>query len=123
MYADDEVLGFLDIRPVTRGHTLLIPRSHAANLAELDPAIGGKLFVAGQRLAAAMRASAIAADGVNLVVNDGRAAMQTVFHSHLHVVPRHHGDKLSFAKGFVMRRDSNPDETAEMIRAGVAALR
>lgn len=122
VYADDDVLGFLDIRPVTRGHTLLVPRSHAANLAELDPVMGGKLFMAGQRLAAAMRASRIAADGVNLLVNDGRAAMQTVFHSHLHVVPRHHGDKLSFAKGFVVRRDSNPDETAEMIRAAVAAL-
>ncbi|NMO03754.1 HIT family protein [Gordonia sp. TBRC 11910] len=123
VYADDDVLGFLDIRPVTRGHTLLIPRTHAANLAELDPEIGARVFKAGQRLAAAMRASKIAADGVNLLVNDGRAAMQTVFHSHLHVVPRHDGDKLSFAKGLVVRRDPNPDETAAMIRAGVAALR
>lgn len=122
VYSDDDVLGFLDIRPVTRGHTLLIPRTHAADLAALDPQMAGRVFQAGQRLAAAMRASKIAADGVNLLVNDGRAAMQTVFHSHLHVVPRHHGDKLSFAKGLVVRRDPNPDETAEIIRAGVAAL-
>lgn len=122
VYTDDDVVGFLDIRPVTRGHTLLVPRAHAAHLAELDPAVGGRLFMAGQRLAAALRASPLAADGVNLLVNDGRAAMQTVFHTHLHVVPRHHGDKLSFAKGLVVRRDPNPDETAQMVRAAVAAL-
>ncbi|MFW0790080.1 HIT family protein [Gordonia sp. CPCC 205333] len=122
VYADDDVLGFLDIRPLARGHTLLIPRGHASNLAELDPEMGGKLFMAGQRLGAALRASRIAADGVNLLVNDGRAAQQTVFHTHLHVIPRHSGHKISFATGLLVRRDSNPDETAEMIRAGVAAL-
>lgn len=122
VYSDDDVVGFLDIRPVTRGHTLLIPRTHASNMGELDPELAGKVFIAGQRLCAAMRASELAADGVNLLVNDGRAAMQTVFHTHLHVVPRHTGDKLSFAKGLVVRRDPNPDETAEIIRAGVAAL-
>jgi diadenosine tetraphosphate (Ap4A) HIT family hydrolase len=63
---------------------------------------------------------AVGADGVNLLVNDGRAAMQTVFHTHLHVVPRHNGDKLSFAKGLVVRRDPNPDETAELIRGALA---
>ncbi len=119
VYSDDTVIGFLDIRPVTRGHTLLVPRGHSARLADLDPEIGGRLFAAGQRVAAAMRSGALAADGVNLVVNDGRAAFQTVFHTHLHVVPRHDGDKLSFAKGLVMRRDPNPDETAEILRAAL----
>ncbi|MGK2320967.1 HIT family protein [Gordonia rhizosphera] len=119
VYSDETVIGFLDIRPVTRGHTLLVPRDHSARLADLDPEIGGRLFAAGQRVAAAMRSGALAADGVNLVVNDGRAAFQTVFHTHLHVVPRHDGDKLSFAKGLVVRRDPNPDETAEILRAAL----
>ncbi len=119
VYSDDNVVGFLDIRPVMRGHTLLVPRAHSSGLTDLDPEIGGKVFAAGQRVGTAMR-EALGADGVNLLVNDGRAAMQTVFHTHLHVVPRHNGDKLSFAKGLVVRRDPNPDETAELIRRALA---
>ena len=117
VYEDADVLGFLDIRPVRPGHTLLIPKKHAADLAELSPEAGGKLFVAGQAVAAAMRASSIAADGVNLLVNDGRAAFQSVFHSHLHVVPRHHGDKLTLAKGLLTRRDPDLPATAAILRA------
>lgn len=119
VYSDDHVVAFLDVRPVMRGHTLVVPRVHSSGLADLDPAIGGQVFAAGQTMAAAMR-TALDADGVNLIVNDGRAAMQTVFHTHLHVIPRHNGDKLSFAKGLVVRRDPNPDETAELIRSALA---
>ncbi|RPA12679.1 HIT family protein [Gordonia sp. OPL2] len=120
IYRDDDVIGFLDIRPVTRGHTLLVPRRHSSGLADLPPHLGAGLMAAGQRIAAAMKSGAIAADGVNLVINDGRAAFQTVFHTHLHVVPRHDGDKLSFAKGLVVRRDPDPDETAQILRAALA---
>ncbi|GAB09540.1 putative HIT family protein [Gordonia araii NBRC 100433] len=119
VYADDHVVGFLDIRPVMRGHTLIVPRTHSSGLADLDTGIGEKVFSTGQRVGVAMR-EALGADGVNLLVNDGRAAMQTVFHTHLHVVPRHKGDKLSFAKGLVVRRDPNPDETADLIRRALA---
>ncbi|WAC54998.1 HIT family protein [Gordonia sp. SL306] len=119
VYRDDDVVGFLDIRPVTRGHTLLVPREHSSGLADLDPEMGGRLFAAGQRVAAAMKSGALGADGVNLVVNDGRAAFQTVFHTHLHVVPRHNGDKLSFAKGLVVRRDPDPDQTADLLRVAL----
>lgn len=122
IYRDDHVIGFLDIRPVTRGHTLVVPREHSSGLAELPPELGGRLFAAGQRITTAMKASAIAADGVNLVVNDGRAAFQTVFHTHLHVVPRHDGDKLSFAKGLVVRKDPNPDDTAEILRSALGSI-
>ena len=117
VYEDVDILGFLDIRPVRPGHTLLIPKKHAADLAELSPELGGKLFVAGQVVAAALRETSIAADGVNLLVNDGRAAFQTVFHSHLHVVPRHHGDSLTRAKGLLTRRDPDMPATAAILRA------
>ncbi|MCH5645099.1 MULTISPECIES: HIT family protein [unclassified Gordonia (in: high G+C Gram-positive bacteria)] len=119
VYSDDDVVGFLDIRPVTRGHTLLVPRVHSVGLADLDPDRGAALFHAGQRVAAAMRSGTIAADGVNIALNDGRAAFQTVFHTHLHVVPRHNGDKLSFAKGLVIRRDPAPDDTASALRTAL----
>ena len=54
---------------------------------------------------------------MNLLVNDGRAAFQSVFHSHLHVVPRHHGDKLTLARGLLTRRDNDMPATAAILRA------
>lgn len=116
VHETESVLAFLDIRPVTRGHTLVIPKAHSSGLAQLDPAVGGEVFAAGQILAAAMRRSTLAADGVNLAMNDGRAAFQTVFHSHLHVVPRHHGDRIRFVAGMITRRQSEPEATARAIR-------
>lgn len=121
VYSDDDVLGFLDIRPVTRGHTLLIPRTHSDGLSELRPELAAKIFQAGQRLATAMKRAPLTADGVNLLMNDGRAAFQTVFHSHLHVIPRYDGDKLKFAKGLVVRRDPDLEGTAQAIRSALKA--
>ena len=62
----------------------------------------------GQRIGLAARASELEADGTNIAINDGRAAVQSVFHIHLHVLPRHDGDKLAFAKGVLLRRDHGP---------------
>lgn len=92
VYEDDDVFAFMDIRPFTPGHLLVIPKVPASSLAELDPAVGGKLFQVGQRLAAALRASEVACDGVNFFLADGVAAGQEVFHVHLHVIPRTSGD-------------------------------
>ena len=70
----------------------------------------------GQRIAKAARASGLHADGNNVVINDGRTAFQSVFHMHVHVVPRRNGDKLSFAKGLVLRRDPDREETGRILR-------
>ncbi|NKY84196.1 HIT family protein [Nocardia veterana] len=92
VYEDADVLAFMDIRPMTPGHLLVIPKVPARSLAELDPAVGGKLFQVGQRLAAALRASEVNCDGVNFFLADGVTAGQEVFHVHLHVIPRTPGD-------------------------------
>ncbi|MFE3195643.1 HIT family protein [Nocardia sp. NPDC059240] len=122
IYEDDALLAFLDIRPITRGHTLVIPKRHATDLDELDPAMGAQLFSFGHRLAKSMRRAGLAADGANLLINDGKAAFQTVHHVHLHVIPRHHGDILRFAKGFVLRRPHDTDRTAAALRSGLDRL-
>ncbi|MFE3545019.1 HIT family protein [Nocardia sp. NPDC059177] len=122
VYEDDAVCAFLDIRPITRGHTLIVPKRHATELDDLDPDTGADLFRTGHRLARALRRGGLASDGANLVLNDGTAAFQTVGHVHLHVVPRRHGDKLRFAKGFLLRRPHEPQSTAAAIRAGLTAL-
>ncbi|WP_280435871.1 HIT family protein [Nocardia carnea] len=122
VYEDDIVCAFLDIRPITRGHTLVIPKSHATDLSELDAETGAELFRAGHRIARAVQGPAFAADGANLLVNDGKAAFQTVGHVHLHVLPRKHGDKFRFASGLVLRRSHEPERVAAELRAGLAAL-
>ena len=124
VYEDDAVVGFLDIKPVSRGHTLIVPRTHSAGMADLAPDDGAALMRAGQVVAAALRTTPLTrddspADGVNLVVNDGKAAFQTVFHTHLHVIPRHRGDKLRMARSLLVRRDKTPDVTAATVRAAV----
>ena len=122
IYEDDDYLAFLDIRPFTRGHTLVIPKAHSVDLTDTPaPALAGMLAV-GQRIAQATRASGLAATGNNVAINDGKSAFQTVFHIHLHVVPRRDGDKLSFAKGMLVRRDPDRETTGRLLREALAVL-
>lgn len=122
IYEDDTVCAFLDIRPITRGHTLVIPKGHATDLSELDAETGAELFRIGHRIARAVQGPAFGADGANLLINDGKAAFQTVGHVHLHVLPRKHGDIVRFASGLVLRRSREPDRVAAEIRTGLAGL-
>ncbi|MFD6858315.1 HIT family protein [Rhodococcus sp. NPDC060086] len=122
VYQDDRVVAFLDIRPLARGHLLVVPRAHSDRLEDLDPAYGASMFTAGQRLARALTRSDLATDGANLVVNDGRAAFQTVFHMHLHVIPRWNGDRVRLGIGAMRRKPRDPESTAAAIRAGLDRL-
>lgn len=92
VYRDDLVSAFMDVQPVTPGHVLVIPNVRAATLGDLPPETGAQMFRIGQRIAAAIRRSDIRAEGINLFLTDGVAAGQTVFHLHLHVLPRFAGD-------------------------------
>jgi histidine triad (HIT) family protein len=89
---DETVMAFMDIRPVTRGHLLVMPTDHYEYLAELPVPVAERLFAAGRALAASLRASELAPAGVNLLYADGDAAGQEVPHSHLHVIPRYPSD-------------------------------
>ncbi|MGB0437402.1 MAG: HIT family protein [Mycobacterium sp.] len=120
IYEDDDYLAFLDIRPFTRGHTLVIPKRHTVDLTDTPPDIAAGMTVIGQRIARAARASGLHADGNNIAINDGKAAFQSVFHIHLHVVPRRAGDKLSFAKGVFLRRDPDREESGRILREALA---
>ena len=77
MYQDDEVVAFMDLFPVTRGHVLVIPRDHQVGLLDLSPAIGERLWGIGQTLADALRSSRIPCEGINLLVCDGEVAYQS----------------------------------------------
>jgi len=90
---DARTLAFMDINPATRGHALVVPRAHARDLHEIPAEDLQAVALAAQRLAVRMRAR-LGADGVNLINSCGPAAWQTVFHFHMHVVPRYVGDPL-----------------------------
>lgn len=99
VYRDERCAAFMDIRPVNPGHLLVVPTRHAAYLADLDAPTAGHLMQVAQRLAAALRASGLRCEGVNLFLSDGEAAMQEVFHVHLHVLPRFAGDGFGLRFG------------------------
>jgi histidine triad (HIT) family protein len=90
---DERTIAFMDIAPATRGHALVIPREHSADLLTVPPADLQAVALAAQRLAGRMR-ERLGADGVNLLSSSGAAAWQTVFHFHVHVIPRYADDPL-----------------------------
>ncbi len=119
----ERTVTFMDIQPVVRGHVLVVPRTHATYLADLDPEDGAEVFVAGQRVAAALRASSLRCEGVNLFLADGEAAGQEVFHVHLHVIPRYEGDGfgLRLPDDYSIRPRAELDETAAALRQSFSA--
>ena len=123
VHRDERVCAFMDIRPINAGHLLVIPNAHAERLADIDPATGGAMFAVAQRLASALRRSALPCEGVNLLLADGAPAGQEVFHAHLHVLPRHDGDGFGFrfpkSYGPPASRD-DLDRTASAIRSVVS---
>ena len=121
IYEDEDYLAILDIRPFTRGHTLVIPKRHTTDLTDTPPETLAEMMTIGQRIARAARATELA-DATNIGINDGRAAFQTVSHIHLHVLPRRNGDKLSVAKGLVLRRDPDREATGRILREALARI-
>ena len=122
-YEDDVVLGFMDIDPVTSGHALVIPKRHAAYLADLDEETGRRLWTVTQRTAAAIRRSGVKCEGINLFLADGEAAQQEILHVHMHVFPRYRGDpfKLVVERGARPSRDEL-DRTAREIKSAYEGL-
>jgi diadenosine tetraphosphate (Ap4A) HIT family hydrolase len=116
-YADDVVLAFMDRGAINAGHLLVVPRRHVASLADLDDETGARLFNVAARMARAMRRSPLRCEGINLLLADGEAAFQEVFHVHLHVVPRFKGD------GFRIEVDRSSRPTREELDATAALIR
>lgn len=91
IYEDEEFKVILDNSPATKGHALILPKSHYKNLYELPEETAGKVFVLAKKLAGSMTEK-LNADGFNIVQNNNEIAGQTVFHFHMHLIPRYEGD-------------------------------
>lgn len=118
IHRDELVTAFMDIRPVNPGHLLVVPNEHTADLRALDEEVAGYIFKIGKRMARTLRETDLNCEGVNLHLADGSAAGQSVFHTHLHVIPRFGGDGLGFlihGQGHVSPSREELDETAGII--------
>ena len=97
VYEDEDFRVILDIAPANPGHCLIIPKSHAANIYEIDEDVLGKAAVVAKKIAVKVK-KATGCDGVNIMQNNDEAAGQTVFHFHMHVIPRYKNDNVLFYK-------------------------
>jgi histidine triad (HIT) family protein len=120
LYEDEHTLSFMDIMPQATGHALVIPKSPATNLLNLDPTACGSLLQTTQKLAHAVQ-KAVDAPGILIAQLNGSAAGQTVPHLHFHVLPRHEGLELAFHARDVADTDEL-EAVAVKIRAALATL-
>jgi histidine triad (HIT) family protein len=110
---DERTIAIMDINPATRGHALVIPRAHSRNLLEIGAEDLEAVALAAQRLAKTMN-DRLEPAGMNLINSCGPAAWQTVFHFHMHVIPRYEGDPLRLPW---TPRPGDPDEIAAVAEA------
>lgn len=100
IYEDDDFRVILDLGPASKGHALILPKTHAANIYELPDEVAAKAMILAKKMAAKMT-DKLECDGFNIVQNNGEVAGQTVFHFHMHLIPRYAGDgvKLGWVPG------------------------
>ena len=112
LYEDEDFRVILDLGPATRGHALLLPKNHFANLFELDDETAQKAILVAKKMAGTMK-EALGDEGFNLVQNNGEAAGQTVFHFHMHLIPRYENDNagILWEPG-----ETTPEDMAEVKR-------
>ena len=108
--SDERTVAFMDINPATPGHALVIPRAHSADLLDISDADLERTMLASRRLAERMKAT-LDCDGINVLNCCGAAAWQTVFHFHVHVVPRYRDDPLKLPW---IPESGDPDEIAAL---------
>lgn len=111
LYEDDSFRVILDISPASKGHAIILVKNHAENIYNLSDKEAGKIYVVAKKVATAMQ-KVLKCDGMNILQNNGEAAGQTVFHLHMHVIPRYTDDHVQIKW--------TPKDAAEQISEEVA---
>jgi diadenosine tetraphosphate (Ap4A) HIT family hydrolase len=107
LFENDYIIAFMDNKPITRGHVLLIPKKHSELLVELDDRIAGQMMIAAKKVAIALKKSKLNCKGINYILSDGAEAGQHIFHVHMHVIPRYRAD------GFGLRMPERDEEESD----------
>lgn len=113
IFENEEFRVMLDRFPASRGHILIIPKEHVRDIYELDPEIAGRLFKLAAQLSSVIK-KAFANEGLNIIQNNGAIAGQTVFHYHLHMIPRYRDDQVQL--GWVADQEVTVEELEEYAR-------
>ena len=116
LYEDENFRVILDLGPASKGHALILPKSHAANIYELSDEMAAKAMILAKKMATRLT-DALDCDGFNIVQNNGECAGQTVFHFHMHLIPRYKEDGV----GITWTPGSLTDEVKEEILSKVQA--
>ena len=115
LYEDENFRVILDLGPASKGHALILPKFHAANIYELPDEMAAKAMILSKKMAIAMK-EALKCDGFNIVQNNGEVAGQTVFHFHMHLIPRYKNDKSGFGWKPGKLTDEDRDEILEKLK-------
>ena len=109
LYEDDDFRVILDLGPASKGHALILPKEHYANLYELPDELAAKVIILAKKMITKLT-GVLGCDGYNLVQNNGSAAGQTVFHFHVHMIPRYEGDQVGLGWKMGELTDADRDE-------------
>ena len=115
VYENENLRVILDISPANPGHCLVLPKSHAGNIFEIEENLLKEAFAAAKKTASALKLSGLA-DGVNILQNNGEIAGQTVNHFHIHVIPRKEGDKVTLKHEGVKLSSEEMDHVGEAVK-------
>lgn len=115
LYEDEEFRVILDVNPASKGHMLVLPKEHYGNILEMPEDLTAKAFVVAKKMAARME-GALDCDGINVVQNNHEAAGQTVFHFHIHLIPRYKKDKVSIGWKPGTLTDSDKGQLLEKLK-------
>ncbi|WP_181685931.1 HIT family protein [Halorhabdus salina] len=115
IYEDDRSLAFLDIEPASRGHTLIIPKSHYETVTDMPESLVGDIFQTVHHVAGALE-SVYQLDGYNVVQSNGVAAGQEVFHAHIHIIPRYENDTVALGWCSEAADETMQQEIADTVR-------
>lgn len=116
LYEDEEFRVILDLGPATKGHALILPKAHAANIYEISEDMAAKAMVLAKKMATKMT-KALNCDGFNIVQNNGEPAGQTVFHFHMHLIPRYKGDEAGITWSSGTLTDDAKNEILEKMNS------
>ena len=115
LYEDDDFRVFLDLGPASKGHALIVPKEHYANLYELSDELAAKVLVLAKKMITKMT-DILGCDGYNIVQNNGEAAGQTVHHFHVHLIPRYKDDNVGLGWNMGTLSDEDKEEILDKIR-------